>query len=100
VIDSPPTGVVSDAFPLLSKVDGVLVVARMGNTTRDASERLREQLQRLNAPVLGVVANAIKLGRRRKYGYGYYGYYGYGYGPAKQDTAAGSEAGTGSAATG
>ncbi len=100
VIDSPPTGVVSDAFPLLSQVDGVLVVARMGDTTRDAAERLREQLDRLNAPVLGVVANAIKLSRRRKYGYGYYGYYGYGYGPAKQDTAAGSEPGTGSATAG
>jgi capsular exopolysaccharide synthesis family protein len=81
VIDTAPTGVVSDAFPLLHKVDGVLVVARMGETTSDAAIRLREQLTRLDAPVLGVVANAIKFSRRKKYGYGYYGYYGYGYGP-------------------
>jgi succinoglycan biosynthesis transport protein ExoP len=93
VIDSAPTGVVSDAFPLLRQVDGVIVVAWMGRTTRDAAERLREQLERLNAPVLGVVANAIKLGRRRKYGYGYYGYYGYGYGPSEETRAGEAEAG-------
>jgi tyrosine-protein kinase len=94
VIDTAPTGVVSDAFPLLHKVDGVIVVARIGNTTRDAAERLREQLDRLEAPVLGVVANAVKLSRRRKYGYGYYGYYGYGYGPGPAEQPTGAEAST------
>ncbi len=78
VLDTAPTGVVSDAFPLLRQVDGVIVVARMGLTTRDAAERLRDQLGRAEAPLLGVVANAIKLKRRGRYGkYGYgYGYYG------------------------
>ena len=78
VVDTAPTGVVSDAFPLLRQVDGVIVVARMGLTTRDAAERLRDQLGRAGAPLLGVVANAIKLKRRGRYGkYGYgYGYYG------------------------
>jgi polysaccharide biosynthesis transport protein len=93
VIDTAPTGVVSDAFPLLHKVDGVIAVARIGETTRDEAERLREQLTRLEAPLLGVVANAVKLGRRRKYGYGYYGYYGHGYGPgpaAEQPRGAGA----------
>jgi receptor protein-tyrosine kinase len=77
VIDTAPVGVVSDAFPLVRKVDGVIVVARMGRTTRDSAQRLREQLNRLEAPVLGVVANGIKVRRGGKYGYGYYGgYYG------------------------
>jgi capsular exopolysaccharide synthesis family protein len=75
VIDTAPVGVVSDAFPLLRKVDGVIVVARLGQTTRDAAERMRDQLGRLEAPLLGVVANGVKLKRRGKYGYGY-GYYG------------------------
>jgi Mrp family chromosome partitioning ATPase len=70
---SAALGVVSDAFPLLGQVDGAIVVARMGQSTRDAAERLREQLGRLEAPVLGIVANAIKLRRGGKYGYGYYG---------------------------
>ncbi len=75
VVDTAPIGVVSDAFPLLHKVDGVIVVLRLGKTTRDAAKRIREQLARLEAPVLGIVANGMKLKRRSKYGYGY-GYYG------------------------
>ena len=55
-------GVVSDAFPLLRKVDGVIAVTRIGMCTRDTAAHLREQLARLEAPVLGIVANAVKLG--------------------------------------
>jgi capsular exopolysaccharide synthesis family protein len=75
VIDTAPVGVVSDAFPLLHCVDGVIVVTRMGQSTRDSAEQLREQLGRLEAPVLGIVANAIKARRGGRYGYGYYGSY-------------------------
>jgi receptor protein-tyrosine kinase len=75
VIDTAPVGVVSDAFPLMGQVGGVLVVARMDKSTRDSAEALREQLARLDAPVLGLVANGIKARRGGKYGYGYYGAY-------------------------
>ena len=75
VIDTAPLGVVSDAFPLLRQVGGVIVVARMDRTTRDAAERMREQLGRLEAPILGIVANGIKVRRGGRYGYGYYGGY-------------------------
>jgi Mrp family chromosome partitioning ATPase len=76
VFDTAPMGVVPDAFPLLRQVDGVIVVARLGRSTRDHSEHLRDQLRRLDAPTLGVVANGIKA-RRGRYGYGYAGgYYG------------------------
>ena len=75
VIDTAPVGVVSDAFPLLRKVDGVIVVARMGQSTRESAEQLREQLGRLDAPVLGIVANAIQTRRGGRYGYGHYGSY-------------------------
>ena len=79
VIDTAPLGVVSDCFPLLRRVDGVVGVARMGQSTRDSVVMMREQLARLEAPTLGIVANGLKLGRRgrRHYGYGHYGdYYG------------------------
>lgn len=77
VLDTAPVGVVSDAFPLLAQVDGTIVVARIGKSTSDSAERLREQLDRLEAPVLGIVANGIKVTRGGKYGYGNYGgYYG------------------------
>jgi receptor protein-tyrosine kinase len=91
VLDTAPLGVVADAFPLLRMVDGTILVARMGKSTRDSAERLREQLERLDAPVLGVVANGIKVKRGGKYGYGYYGGY-YGAGaeqPAKPQAPAG-----------
>src|SRR5205814_9673791 len=76
VIDTPPTSVVSDAIPLLNQTSGVIVVARLGKTTRDALAHLRTQLNNLEAPTLGVVVNS--LGRDSAgYGYGYaYGYYG------------------------
>ena len=76
VIDTPPTSVVSDAIPLLNQTSGVIVVARLGKTTRDALAHLRTQLINLEAPTLGVVVNS--LGRDSAgYGYGYaYGYYG------------------------
>lgn len=71
VIDTPPIAVVSDSFPLIGQVDGVVVVARMKETSRDSASEIRRQLERLNAPVLGVVANAVKSSRSDKYGYGY-----------------------------
>jgi capsular exopolysaccharide synthesis family protein len=59
VIDTPPMSVVPDAIPLISKVSGVVVVARLGRTTRDAVSFLNSQLSHMRAPVLGVVVNGI-----------------------------------------
>src|SRR5690349_19767484 len=82
VIDTPPTSVVSDAIPLVKNVDGVLVVARLGKTTRDASVHLRDQLNNLGAYVLGVVVNSVTRQSMTGYAYGY----GYGYGYAAEYT--------------
>jgi receptor protein-tyrosine kinase len=82
VIDTPPTSVVSDAIPLVKNVDGVLVVCRLGKTTRDSSIHLRDQLNNLGAYVLGIVVNAITRSASGAYGYGY----GYGYGYAAEYT--------------
>jgi Mrp family chromosome partitioning ATPase len=81
VLDTAPLGVVADAFPLLREVDGAITVTRLGRSTRDSAQRLREQLDRLEAPMLGIVANGIKVRRGGKYGYGYYGGY---YGPPEE----------------
>jgi receptor protein-tyrosine kinase len=75
VIDTAPTSVVADTMPMLGRVDGVVVVAAVGRTTRDAAVHLRDQLRQLNAPVLGVVANRLSPDGGHGYGYGY----GYGY---------------------
>ncbi|MFA9270486.1 MAG: polysaccharide biosynthesis tyrosine autokinase [Baekduiaceae bacterium] len=57
VVDTAPVPVVSDPIPLLSQVDGVLVVTRLGKTQRDELAHLRRQLSKFKAPVLGVVIN-------------------------------------------
>ena len=78
VIDTPPLTAVSDAFPLLRKVDGVVIVGRVGRNRRAVAERLHETLTGAGAPLLGVIANGFKAGRFDAYGYGY----SYSYAPA------------------
>jgi Mrp family chromosome partitioning ATPase len=71
VIDTPPLTAVSDAFPLLRRVDGVIVVGRVGRGRRDAAQLLHTTLTGTGAPLLGVVANGVKTGRRGSYDYAY-----------------------------
>ena len=47
----------ADAISLLRHVDGVLVTASVNSTRGPEAGRLRDQLQGLDANVLGVVAN-------------------------------------------
>jgi succinoglycan biosynthesis transport protein ExoP len=79
VIDTPPLTAVPDAFPLLRKVDGVIIVGRIGRNRRDVAERLHKTLAGAGAPLLGVIANGFKA-RRGSYDYGY------GYTPEQQPT--------------
>jgi capsular exopolysaccharide synthesis family protein len=71
VIDTPPLTAVSDAFPLLRKVDGVIIVGRVGHNRRDIAERLHETLNSVGAPLLGVVANGFKASGPGSYAYAY-----------------------------
>lgn len=71
VVDSPPVTVVSDAFPLLTAVDGVIVVGRVSHDQRDMVANASETLRRVGAPTLGVVVNFVKRGNRSAYSYYY-----------------------------
>jgi polysaccharide biosynthesis transport protein len=71
VIDTPPLTAVSDAFPLLRKVDGVIIVGRVGRNRRDVAQRLHETLTGAGAPLLGVIANGFKARRNAPYAYAY-----------------------------
>jgi capsular exopolysaccharide synthesis family protein len=71
IIDTPPLTVVSDAYPLLQAVDGVIVVERMGRSRRDVARRLHETLAGLSSPVLGVIANGVRRRGGATYGYNY-----------------------------
>lgn len=61
LVDTPPVLAVGDTLPLLSLVDGLLLVARLGVTTSDAARRLRRTLDRVSAaPAIGAVVNAVQ----------------------------------------
>jgi succinoglycan biosynthesis transport protein ExoP len=62
VIDTPPLTAVSDAFPLLTKVDGVILVGSIGRSRRDAAEGLHRVLEGSGLPLLGVIANNSRTG--------------------------------------
>jgi capsular exopolysaccharide synthesis family protein len=73
LLDTAPLLVVSDASELLSAVDAVIMVARAGQTSRDAAHRSAELLDRAGIPVLGVVL----VGAQSPISYYYRGLYGY-----------------------
>jgi len=69
LIDTPPLTVVSDAFPLLTKVDGVVIVGRVEHSRCDAAESLHQILASSGAPLLGVIANGAKSSVPGSYAY-------------------------------
>jgi tyrosine-protein kinase len=71
IVDTPPMLVVADAIPLAFRVSGVLVVSGLGVSTRSSATDLAEQLERLGAPTLGLVANFAEHTGRSYEGYGY-----------------------------
>jgi len=77
LFDSPPVGAVTDAQILASAVDGVLLLAKAGKTSKDAVARARRSLDDVDARVVGAVLNAVDLSDRAS-GYYYYYYERYG----------------------
>lgn len=72
ILDTPPM-VVADTQILSGKVDGVIYVVVTGHTRAIVALRPVEELRRIGANVLGIVAN--KIPRSRDYYYGGYNYY-------------------------
>jgi capsular exopolysaccharide synthesis family protein len=89
ILDSSPILAVSDTLSLAPQVDATLIVLRSGVTRKKALARVREQLRRSGARVLGTIVNDVDLRLEnyytysKRYDYGYKGYgsaYGAGYG--------------------
>jgi Mrp family chromosome partitioning ATPase len=76
VLDSTPLLMVSDAFPLLERMSGVLLLARLDKTPGDAIRRDIQIARQAGGEILGIVATDARRNLARNYGYGY----GYGYG--------------------
>jgi Mrp family chromosome partitioning ATPase/capsular polysaccharide biosynthesis protein len=70
LIDAPAPLEFSDAMPLLSLVDRIVVVARVGHTREIAAQRLMHLLASVaSSPVLGVVANGVARRDSERYGF-------------------------------
>ena len=87
VFDSPPLSAVADAAILAPQMDGVVLVARAGHTTRDSISSVRRQLGGVSAAIVGTVLNDVDV--RAGYGTGpyyyQYRYGGYRYGPEEDE---------------
>jgi len=64
IFDSPPMGAVTDAAVLAPQADGVLLVVRAGQTTRDSVVSAKKQLASVSARLVGAVLNDIDIRMR------------------------------------
>jgi len=60
IFDSPPILSTADAAILSSKVDGVLLVYRVGTVSRGLLKRATSQLDQVKCNILGVILNGLK----------------------------------------
>lgn len=73
IVDSAPVLPVSDSVALSGSVDGVLVVAHAGRVTDGNVLETLERLERVGAPILGLVLNQATQESNGYYAYGGYG---------------------------
>ena len=83
LFDSPPIFLTSDPIILAQRVDGVIVVARSGETRKDVFKEAVERLLRGDAKILGILFNDLYREGRRYYYDKYRHYYGDGNGKKK-----------------
>jgi capsular exopolysaccharide synthesis family protein len=83
ILDTSPVLAVADTLSLAPLMDAVFILVRSGVTRKKALSRVRDQLRRANARLLGTVVNDVDLRLENYYTYSKhydYGYKGYGAG--------------------
>jgi tyrosine-protein kinase len=73
IVDSTPLLAVTDAALLATSADGVLIVARFGQTKRDQLSHAIESLKDVGAAVVGAVFAMVPARGKSSYSYSYYG---------------------------
>ena len=71
----PPLGPVNDPVTLATLVDGVVLVAHGGRSSRAVVKRAKQQLLDVGAHIFGVVLNNVKVESQDYYYSGYYSSY-------------------------
>lgn len=85
VLDTPPVGLVADAFDLMKYADASLYVARYDYTYRGLLHGISEKYDEGEVKNIGIVLNDYQFKGGYGYGYGYSYGYGYGYGYFEED---------------
>jgi len=67
IVDAPPL-VISDAYTLASKVDGIILVLEPGGTREEQAKVIKEQFARAGAKLIGIVFNRVTTGDAKSYG--------------------------------
>ena len=74
IIDTPPVLAVADAQILAANTDGVVFVVKSLETKREEIVQAKASLDKVNAPIVGSVLNAVDSKKGKyKYDYEYYG---------------------------
>ena len=75
IVDTPPLGSVIDAAVVAKQCDGTVMVIESNSISYRFAQRVKDQLDKAGAKMLGVVLNKVDIN-----GKGYYGHYGSYYG--------------------
>ena len=77
LFDSPPLVAVTDATMISKEIDQIVMVVKAGHTDNKAFEHTVNNLQNIDAPLGGIILNAVTS--KNSYGsyYYYYQYYHY-----------------------
>lgn len=103
IVDTPPVLAVADPVSVARWADGVLMVSKAGESTKEAALKACEYLGKVGARIIGVAVWGLDESKAQPgYGYGYYtggyyyyrSYYGYGPGPKAKKSGAGPTAPT------
>lgn len=71
IVDAPPVLPVADALVLAVHVEGVVLVTRVGETTRERVRRAKDAVLKVRANLVGVVPNAVVQREDSAYAYAY-----------------------------
>lgn len=85
IVDAAPVGQVIDCAVMAPTLDGVLMVIDTTHNSYKLARRMKQQLEKSGAKLLGVILNRVDFADKG----GYYGKaygYGYSYGPSEEET--------------
>jgi capsular exopolysaccharide synthesis family protein len=71
IVDAPPVLPVADALVLVGDIDAVVLVTKVGETTRERLKQATEAVLRVHGNLVGIVPNAVVQREDSAYSYAY-----------------------------